>query len=324
MGTNSAMSRTGVAKTPRMWRASFAGRIAMAVFVGIGIAGLIGCGRAGDVPAKVAGQYRLATLNVEHLAGPMDPEPSDGNHLTALAAMIRDTDADLLALQGVQSLEAVQWFVNEYLDGAGYEYVVSLDVDHDRGLENALLSRVPTETSRVWPSLALGGRHPALAGDVPNPNAGQPIRFRRSPLMVQVVLPGDPTALTVIIVEHKGGDRFGYWREAEAKAITTLAAEIGMNQRIIVLGSFHAPIDEPALYPYFESGFFDALDRDGTGDPAATELSGDRTDFVLANRAALGSLDGENAFVISRQAGSSDLQSEHFPVGIGIRSLRDE
>lgn len=311
-------------ETPRILLVLVARRFGMAVLLSIGLLTVIGCGRGGNAPAKVAGEFRLATLNVEQLAGPMDAEPSDGAHLEAIAALIRDTDADLLALQGVQSLEAVQWFVAEYLDGAGYEYIVSLDVGHERGVENALLSRVPTEMSSVWPSLALGGRHPVLAGDVPNPYAGQPIRFRRSPLMVQVVLPGDPRSLTLFIVEHKGGDRFGYWRESEAAAITTLATAVGMNQRIIVLGSFHAPIDDPALQPYFDSGFSDALARGGTGDPAATELSGDRTDFVLANRVALGSLDGKNAFVISREAGSSGLQTEHFPVGIGVRVLQDE
>ncbi|MDQ7013376.1 MAG: endonuclease/exonuclease/phosphatase family protein [Planctomycetota bacterium] len=282
-----------------------------------------GCGRGnGGAPARAEGELRLATFNVEELAAPMDPSPSSEAHLEAVAKAIRRSDADILALQGVQSLEAVRWFNQTYLSESGYTDIVSLDVGHSRGLENAVLSRVPITNSRVWPTLKIGGKHPSLAGGTPNPNSGKPIRFRRSPLMVQVQLPGERTPITLFIVEHKGGNRFAYWREAEAKAIVRLASDLGMHRRIVVLGSFHAPPDDPSLEAYTEGGFLNAIQHDN-GPEMATEASGDTTDLVLANRAALMSLDTANTFVVGLGDDIDGVQTEHFVVVIGVEQSDD-
>ena len=282
------------------------------------------CGRGnGGVPARADGELRLATYNVEELAGPTDPAPSSEAHLEAIAGAIRLADADILALQGVQSLDAVRWFNQTYLADSGYSDIVSIDVGHSRGVENAVLSRVPIINSRVWSTLKLGGTHPSLVGGTPNPNSGKPIRFRRSPLMVQAKLPGERTPITLFIVEHKGGNRFAYWREAEAKAIVRLASDIGMNKRIVVLGSFHAPPDDPSLEAYTRGGFLNAFERDGSPE-LATETSGDTTDLVLANRTALGSLDTTNTFVVSYDEDAGGVRTEHFVVVIGIEQHEEE
>ncbi len=279
-----------------------------------------GCGRGdGGVPARTADELRLATFNVEELSGPADSDPSGEAHLEAVAEAIRLADADILALQGVQSLETLRWFNETYLADAGYVESVSLDVGHARGVENAVLSRVPIVGGKVWPTLRLGGKHPSSAGGEPNPNSGKPIRFRRSPLMAGVQLPGERTPIMLFVVEHKGGDRFEYWREAEAKAIVRLASDIGMNQRIVILGSFHAKADDPCMNVYAEGGFLNASRLDD-GPEKPTETSGDTTDFILANRAALGSIDTQNTFVVRSKEKAADVETEHFPVVVGLRT----
>ena len=284
-------------------------------------------------PTKAKGMLRLATFNVEglfdeaddlKLSGAEDDVPSSEAHLAGIAAAIRAVDADILALEDVESLEAVEWFIRTHLDGMGYEYAASLDVGHDRGIENAVLSRLPIEASNVWPTLKIGGKHPPTAGDEANPNAGQPMRFRRSPLMVRVTLPDGDGSLTLLVVEHKGGNRFDYWRKAEAEAVVGLAKEVGMGERIVVLGSFHCDPGDPSLQPYLAAGFVDALGLKGEASKWATETSGDRTDYILANRVAKGDLDPGAGFVLGgeiaelRQGAMAD--ATHLPVVIGLRA----
>ena len=284
-------------------------------------------------PAKAKGMLRLATFNVEglfdaeddlKLTGANDDVASSEAHLAGIAEAIRVADADIVALQDVESIAALEWFVGAYLEGMGYEYAASLDVGHDRGSENAVISRLPIEASKVWPTLKIGGKHPPTAGDGANPNSGQPMRFRRSPLMVRVEMPDGDGSLTLFVVEHKGGDKFDYWREAEAGSVVGLAKEVGMHERVVVLGSFHCDPGDPSLEAYFAAGFVDALGLDGESSKWASETSGDRTDFILANRVAKGDLDPEAGFVLGgaiaelRQGSMSD--ATHLPVVIGLRA----
>ncbi|HHN79115.1 MAG TPA: endonuclease/exonuclease/phosphatase family protein, partial [Phycisphaerales bacterium] len=107
---------------------------------------------ASKAPSKSGSQIRIATFNVDGLydpdddpalAGEYDDTPSDQPHLEAIASAIRAVDADILALENVESLEAVRWFNQTFLQSMGYEHIASLDVGHKRGLENAVLSRLP-------------------------------------------------------------------------------------------------------------------------------------------------------------------------------------
>jgi endonuclease/exonuclease/phosphatase family protein len=282
-------------------------------------------------PAKSKGLLRIASFNVEglfdpaddpRLSGNNDDVPSDQSHLEAIASAIRAVDADILALQDVESSAALDWFNRKYLSSLGYEYIASLDVGHPRGIENAVLSRYPISNSRVWPKARLGGKHPATAGGKPNPYAGKPLSFKRSPLMVEIDVPGK-VPLTLLVVEHKGGDKFDYWRKAEVNAIAKLCTQIGMSRRIIILGSFHSDPDDPSLQPYFDIGFSDPFAAGVDSEFYATEVSGDRTDFILANRAVGGDLELGKRFVLggdfAEQAQLDETKTTHLPVVIGLR-----
>ncbi len=286
-------------------------------------------------PAKSKGIVRIASFNVDglfdpdddpSLSGPNDDTPSDQSHLDAIASAIRAVDADILALEGVESLDAVTWFNRTYLSSLGYEHIESLDVGHPKGIENAVLSRYPITDSWVGPDLRLGGTHPARAGGEPNPMAGRPMKFRRSPLMVTVAIPDEPP-LTLFVVEHKGGNRYDYWRKAEAEVVVELCQEIGLNRRIIILGSFHSDPDDPSLRPYFDAGFFDPFATGKESEFHATEITGDRTDFILANRAVGRNLDPKTGFVLGGELAehirSGEAQLTHLPVVIGLRTGSD-
>ena len=109
-----------------------------------------------------------------------DAKPEDQKK--AAADAIRRLDADVLGLEEIESYDALSDFVHEYLDGMGYDYIVSIDVGQERGIEQAVISRFPITEAMVWPHLPLGGVHPDLYGSKPNQYAGQPVMCRRSPL----------------------------------------------------------------------------------------------------------------------------------------------
>ena len=278
-------------------------------------------------PPRERDTLRLATFNIEGLFGPGADAPSSDAHLTIIAKAIQAIDADILALQDVESLETVEWYRDTLLPGMGYDFIASLDVGHKRGIENAILSRHPIETSRVWRTLKLGGKHPATAGGEPNPYAGQPIRFRRSPLMVQITLPaagtGNRKPLTLFVIEHKGGDRFDYWREAEAKAIVKLAHAAGMNDPIIILGSFHAAPSDATMQIYDTGGFMDALGVERESTRWATETTGDRTDYILANRVAMSIIDADTGFVLGGDLVSLQRETTHLPLVVGLQNPQE-
>ncbi|MEM8836259.1 MAG: endonuclease/exonuclease/phosphatase family protein [Planctomycetota bacterium] len=252
------------------------------------------------------GTIRLASYNLENLFDNKDdPRYSDRNEdiddykpveeRRALEKAIREIDADVLAVQEIESLEALLEFRDDHLKGMGYDHVVSIDVGQSRGIENAVLSRFPLKDARVWPNLALGGIHPEMYGDQKNWYAGEPITFRRSPLRVTVEIPaeragGEAYELVLFNVHNKSGRHNRYWREAEGRKIVSFIQYIeGENPgaNIAVLGDFNAQRGEPSVDMYLTDAAM--LDVWGTSfDPDASEqwthASNRRIDLILVNK----------------------------------------
>ena len=63
--------------------------------------------------------------------------------LTALA--IKETKADIIALQEVESLLALRRFRNNYLKGKGYDHIIVLDGNDPRFIDVAIMSKYPLE-----------------------------------------------------------------------------------------------------------------------------------------------------------------------------------
>ena len=79
-----------------------------------------------------------------------NPGPTSDARCEELAIVIRELDADILALQEVESMEALEWFNKKYLSDMGYKYVVSEEVGYYRGIEQSVLSRFPVKDIKVW------------------------------------------------------------------------------------------------------------------------------------------------------------------------------
>lgn len=293
---------------------------------------------------KPAGAVRLATYNIENLFDDVDDPTLSGNdediddlkpfhQRAAVAEAIHQIDPDIICMQEVESLEALEWFRDEFLADMGYDYIVSLDAGNSRGIENAVLSRYPLSEGRVWVGAALGGVHPALYGDKPNYEAGNPLVFRRSPLQVDVEMPGldgkDGWTLSLFVEHHKSGRYNSYWREAEAKKIVELSKEITdahPGRAIVVLGDFNAQVTDDSVKTYLNNGFHDLFaERSAEGPAIITHESNRRIDLILANDAAMAHLLVDQAFVFGTAARPAEIDwrdldtfmgyaSDHYPV----------
>lgn len=285
-------------------------RLVLATALSLGV--LVPCeaARADDIrigarePApRTPGAVRLATYNIENLfddkddpslSGDIDdmlsvkPEPEK----RALAATLRRMDADIIALQEIESYDALIEFREAFVADMGYDHVMSIDVGEHRGIENAVISRFPIVEARVWPNMVLGGVHPELFRDRPNMYAGQPLVMRRSPLFVTVEVPAgavgnaEPYRLHLFVVHHKSGRGNEYWREAEARKIVGLVRDLEQRDsqaNIAVLGDFNATPDEPSVRIYAEAGLID-LHHDRADDATGYTHSSERTiDFIFVN-----------------------------------------
>lgn len=259
-----------------------------------------------QLPHKGQGAVRLATYNVLNLFDHRDDPALAGDfedldlamsesRCRALAEVIRDIDADIIALQEVESIEALTWFRDTYLPDAGYEHIASHDVGEIRGIECSVLSRHPIIETKVWTDERLDVRPRIGEGFTPNPGVAS-LRFARSPLMT-VIRIGDAYELTVISLHHKAGrgDENAYRREAEALRLIDLVQswiERNPGRNIALMGDFNAAPWSKSVRLYRQAGFIDTLSHRSTSRGSVearlfkTHESGRILDYILLNSAA--------------------------------------
>jgi endonuclease/exonuclease/phosphatase family metal-dependent hydrolase len=301
-----------------------------------------------NAPAKAEQSFRLTTYNIENLFDAHDDPSLTGRNddadetkpeheLTATAMAIRAVNPDVLCIQEVESEAALLEYRDNYLSDMGYEYVVSIDAGNDRGIENSVLSRFPISNVQNWPNMPLGGVHPEKYGTQKNWYAGEPINFRRSPLMVDLEIPssedGKTWTLTLFVMHHKSGRFNTYWREAEATGTLKLIKDVlaaDKDRAIVLLGDFNAEVDDQSVQTYLKGGFVDIFADHTSKTETITHESGRRIDLILANKAALSRMNPESAFVYGTAARPEGVNwrdmetfdgyaADHYPVSVDVK-----
>jgi len=299
---------------------------------------------------KADGTLRLATYNFENLFDAVDDPALTGDaediddtkpeaQKEGLTAAIKKLNADVIAVQELESESALIEFRDTYLKGLGYDYAKSIGPGDERGIEQGILSRFPIKEAKVWENIDLGGTHPEYAGDRPNKLAGQPLKTRRSPLMATIEVPAEKAGgkaydLTLFVVHHKSGRGMEYWREAEAKKFSAMVDEIEAadpKQNIVVLGDFNAEQFDESLQIWFRSGFeCVSCAHPDSMDPAHTSHASGRTiDMILVNPALKHEIVPNSTFVLAtpqldagadwRTAPKPALYaSDHMPVAVDL------
>ena len=253
---------------------------------------------------------RLATYNVLNLFDDHDDPRLSGRYddlamatdparCRRLADAIRVVNADIIALQEVESMRGLRWFRDTFLPDAGYRYLASEDVGYYRGVECSVMSRLPIDRVRVWPRDSLDDVSRPGPGWAPvPPDLGRGLTFQRSPLMVEIqVTPA--YRLTLLCVHHKAGRDYDYQREAEALRIVEIVSGLQAkdeSRNLVILGDFNAAPWDKSMRVYFEAGFIDTLAHrviprgdDGSQEEARlykTHESNQVKDYILLNSAA--------------------------------------
>lgn len=303
-----------------------------------------------EAPAKQKGAVRLAAYNVENLFdGEDDPklsgevddlkERTSEDRLQALAKAIKALDADILALEEVESEECLRWFRDTYLKDMGYEHLASKDVGYSRGIEQSILSRFPIDSVEVRPDEDLSdvkrdGK--GFAEKPTKPGAQQGQRFQRSPLMVDVRVSPD-YLLRVIVVHHKaGGLEFAYQREAEALQVMEWVKDAQAKDEhinLVVLGDFNATPTHKTAKIYSEGGLVGAYDfrdrsRKDMKDAYTTHASGRPIDYIMASPGLSEDFVNSSFFVLGTMHAGDDYDwrkgeeppkgyaSDHYPIAI--------
>ncbi|MEY2713345.1 MAG: hypothetical protein RLZZ217_108 [Planctomycetota bacterium] len=303
-----------------------------------------------EAPAKKQGAVRLAAYNVENLFDAVDDpklggevddlkERTSEDRLQALAKAIKALDADILALEEVESEECLRWFRDTYLKDLGYEHLASKDVGYSRGVEQSLLSRFPIESVQVHPEEDLSdvkrdGK--GFAEKPTKPGAEQGQRFQRSPLIADVRVNPD-YLLRVIVVHHKaGGLEFAYQREAEALQVMEWVKEAQAKDpaiNLVVLGDFNAQPSHKTAKIYAEGGLVGAYDfrdrsRKDMKDAYTTHASGRPIDYIMASPGLSEDFVNSSFFVLGTMHAGDDYDwrkgeeppkgyaSDHYPIAI--------
>ena len=307
-----------------------------------------------QAPPRADGTVRLATYNILNLFDDIDDPSLSGKYnddcysydktvrakpeheLEAVAKAIRELDADVIGLQEIEGIGALSEFNAKYLHNMGYRYVMSIDVLHERGIEQAVLSRFPIKEAMVWPHMKLEGIHPSKVGSYRIRHAGQEIGFSRSPLFVRIEVPAglhekqeEPYEFAMFIVHHKSGRSYGYWRDQESQGVigkiqALQEAEPELN--IAVLGDFNAQPDADSINAYLSSGMRDMATPSGDHADFYTHESRRTIDYIMMNPAMAADVQQEG-FVLLTPLRRKDqdyrttpapegFASDHLPVAI--------
>ena len=303
-----------------------------------------------EAPSKDPGTIRVATYNVlnyfddvddPQLSGEWDDKDltSSESQLRALAAAIRELDADVLALQEVESEEALVRFRDRYLRDMGYDHVASLDAGYYRGVEQSVLSRIPITSVKNWPKLSTADVRREGEGFQPVP--ADPItEMQRSPLRVDLRTQ-DGYELTLFVVHLKsGGLAHAYRREAEGLKVLELVEECRQEdpkRNIIVLGDFNAKHTYKSMRLLFEAGLIDTMQHrateynDSDTPHWVTHESGRVIDYILVTPTTMMEVVPGSGFVLGTfypgdqnhynwrtDEAPEGHASDHYPVAIDL------
>jgi endonuclease/exonuclease/phosphatase family metal-dependent hydrolase len=252
-----------------------------------------------------------------------NPGPTSDARCKELAKVIIELDADVLALQEVEGLEALVWFNEHYLPDMGYEYVISEEVGYYRGIEQSLLSRFPVTEVNTWTNADLSKIERKGGGWTDIPTDEESITFQRSPLFVTVETP-QGYELSIFVVHHKAG-RNAWHRELEALQILNYIEEMTAEdpeRNIAVIGDFNSTPWDRSTRSYFRSGMTDAMSLrtlnlkwDDTSPLRMTHTSGRLIDYILLNPAALSEYIIDSGFVLGSSAQEYNWREDPFPAG---------
>ena len=218
------------------------------------------------------------------------------------AAVLRELNADVVALQEVENRFLLQEFVDTHLSDMGYQ-VVLVEGNDSRGIDCALLSKLPIRAVTSYQHRQFPGAD------------GMMQHFRRDLLRVSLGAPFDGDVYVVHLKSQFGDEEADIVREAESAEILRIFGENGLSNpdyRAVVIGDFNEVPELPTITQLIAGGLIDPMQ--GTKkysynqEPYLT-----RIDFALMTRALAGEV--ESADILD-ELGEHRLEacSDHYPL----------
>lgn len=191
---------------------------------------------------------RIGTYNVLNLFDEYDDPytadevmpPKPRAELEKVAERIRQLNADVLVLEEVENRFFLERFIQALLPDMSYEDVVLFEGNNHRGIDCAVLSRLPLGPVTSY-------RHVRFKGP-----DGKPQRFQRDLLRVRVEAPGLDFDVFAVHLKSKYGDAEASEpvRQAEATEIRKIADDMlraDAQARFVICGDFNDYWDSPSL-----------------------------------------------------------------------------
>jgi len=205
--------------------------------------------RGFSTPEAAAGNtLRIASYNIRNLfdgipapGGPPE-QPKPEKELIALGEAMRAINADVVALQEVETKEVLTQFRDKYIRDMGYREVVLIDANDPRGIDVALFSRYPVIDVKTHKDLRF-----------PVPGQGEQ-GFSRDLLQVRIQGPNNYifTAFVVHLKSKHGAEAADAKRRAEAEQINRIVSEFqrqNPRENVVVLGDFNDTVQAPTIAP---------------------------------------------------------------------------
>lgn len=275
-------------------------------------------------PARTRDTIRVGSYNTLNLFDVYDDPytadettpPKPRSEMEHLAASIRKLDADVLALVEVENRPVLERFVRTFLADMGYDDVILFEGNDGRGIDCAILSRLPVGPVSSYRHVRFG-----------MPGGGK-TRFRRDLLRARIEPEGAP-AFDVFVVHLKSkrgesGDssaiRMAEAAEVRAVCDETMKADAGA--RFVVCGDFNDTWDSDAVKTIRGSGAGE-LKAFFTDLPEAARITYNREphrsmiDFVLCSPAMAKSY-APGSFHVT-DGSIETTGSDHNPVSMEFR-----
>ena len=165
------------------------------------------------------------------------------------AAVLRELNGDIVALQEVENRFVLQQFVDTHLADMGYR-VVLIEGNDSRGIDCALLSKLPIDAVTSY-------QHRQFLGE-----DGMMQHFRRDLLRVSLGAPFEGDVYVVHLKSQHGDEAADIVREAESAEILRIVQENGAGQngyRAVVIGDFNEVPELPTITQLTEGGLVDPM-----------------------------------------------------------------
>lgn len=191
------------------------------------------------VSARAGTPLRVATYNVKYLDA--DRLPGQGDRREKIRRVIERLAADVVALQEIDDRRALE----EVFDKSVWLLVIDDESRDDQDV--ALAVRRPLEVANVPPDLDADDEHFLF----PRADSNALFPDRRDVLAVDVRVPGEDIAFTVLVVHlksrYEGLGATNFRRAGAARALLDVLRREYRDRRYVVLGDFNDTPDDEAL-----------------------------------------------------------------------------